>query len=61
MVHSVSPTPVVSQAVVHQEAAQPKPQQAASATQKDTVQLSPEAKAGVSGDKASGDHNGDRH
>jgi hypothetical protein len=44
MVHPVSSSSV-SQAVVHQKAAQPKPQQASSASQKDdAVQLSPEAK-----------------
>ena len=49
MANSISSTSV-AQAVIHEKAAQPKPHQASETAPKDTVQLSPEAKARVSGD-----------
>jgi hypothetical protein len=58
MVHSVSSTSAVAQAAIDQRAAQPKPNQSSAPAPKDTVQLSPEAKAQASGDV---DHDGDRH
>jgi hypothetical protein len=58
MVNPVSSTSVVAQAAIDQKAAQPKPNQSSTPAPKDTVQLSPEAKAQASGDV---DHGGDSH
>ena len=57
MVNAIS-SASLSQAVSHQKAALPKPHQASATAPKDTVQISPEAKARASGDVNRG---GNRH
>lgn len=57
MINPVSSTPVASQTVAPQKAAQSKPQPATSDA-KDSVQLSPRAQTQASGDV---DHDGDSH
>ena len=58
MINPVSSASAVSQAVLPQNPAQSKPQQASSSEPRDTVQLSSKAQAHSSGDV---DHDGDNH
>jgi hypothetical protein len=58
MINSVSSASAISQAVLPQNTAQAKPQQASSAAPQDSVQLSAKAQAQSSGDV---DHDGDSH
>jgi len=58
MINPVSSASVIPQAVLNQNTAQSRPQQASLSTPQDTVNLSAKAQAQASGDI---DHDGDSH